>query len=153
MTDKPCSCGSSVGLLVAVCRSIRRHLAATMCEHKLHPGQEAVLRAVRSHDLASQTDLASQLGISSASMTGLLQRLESAGLVVRERKRDDRREVLISLTASGKAAAARADAAWQAFDREIRSVLSDTEVEQLRRLLHRLVGTLRPMCTGASGRS
>jgi MarR family transcriptional regulator, organic hydroperoxide resistance regulator len=48
-------------------------------------------------------ELAGRLSLESSTITPLVQRLETAGLVVRERQRDDERRVLVSLTGRGQA--------------------------------------------------
>lgn len=46
--------------------------------------------------------IAERISLSSATLTSIVDRLEEHGLVVRERSPDDKRQVLISLTAKGR---------------------------------------------------
>ena len=55
-------------------------------------------------------DLGARLFLDSGTLTPLLKRLETAGLVRRERSREDERTVLIHLTEAGRALKARAAA-------------------------------------------
>jgi DNA-binding MarR family transcriptional regulator len=60
--------------------------------------------------------------------------------VKRERNPDDRRAYVITLTARGKKAQARAEEAIDAHALEFFGQLSDAEQQQLRRLLEGLIG-------------
>ena len=53
-------------------------------------------------DPAPMSDLADALGISMAGATGVVDRLVHAGAVCRQRNEDDRRQVLVELTAQGR---------------------------------------------------
>lgn len=59
------------------------------------------------HDL-SVSEIGEHLFLDSATLTPLLKRLESAGLVTRLRSRDDERHVVVSLTSRGHALQAEA---------------------------------------------
>jgi DNA-binding MarR family transcriptional regulator len=63
-----------------------------------------------------------------ASVTGLLDGLERAGLIVRERGRQDRRLVLVSITDDGREVLARKREMWEACWRE---ALRDLPAEQV----------------------
>ncbi|WP_254425047.1 MarR family transcriptional regulator [Rhodanobacter sp. B04] len=56
----------------------------------------------------SVSEIGTRLFLDSATLTPLLKRLETSGLVARSRSREDERHVVISLTARGKALQAKA---------------------------------------------
>jgi DNA-binding MarR family transcriptional regulator len=87
---------------------------------------------------ASPTDLADDLGVSGAGMTGRLDGLERAGWVQRTSSPDDRRRVVVEITKSGAAVWRRAMALRGAQEEEMVGVLSDREKAQLNRLLKKL---------------
>ena len=70
--------------------------------------QYIVMLALWDHDNLMVKDLGARLGLDSGTMTPLLKRLESAGLVCRQRDARDERRVVISLSAKGSALAAQA---------------------------------------------
>jgi DNA-binding MarR family transcriptional regulator len=82
-------------------------------------------------------ELGRVLRLDSGTLSPLLKRLASAGLVSRDRRADDERSVLVSLTGAGRALEARArDIPFRAacgFD------LSVAEIDQLRTDLRRLI--------------
>jgi DNA-binding MarR family transcriptional regulator len=61
-------------------------------------------------DGVSVSDIGARLFLDSATLTPLLKRLESAGLVARARSQADERQVVVSLTAAGRALARQAAA-------------------------------------------
>jgi MarR family transcriptional regulator, organic hydroperoxide resistance regulator len=91
----------------------RRRLAA---QHGLTPTAIAVLAALepgtepRDGAAPSQRELAGRLGLSPATLTPVLDTLESAGEIRRERDRVDRRVVRLHWTAAGRARLAPAQA-------------------------------------------
>src|SRR5688572_17142915 len=65
--------------------------------------QYLVMLALWEHDRVSVSALGERVALDSGTLTPLLKRLESAGLVLRTRRADDERVVQISLTAAGRA--------------------------------------------------
>jgi DNA-binding MarR family transcriptional regulator len=66
--------------------------------------------------------------------------LERAGYVKRERNRDDRRAYVITLTLAGRKMQARAEEAVDAHAVHFFGRLSEPELQELHRLLARLSG-------------
>jgi MarR family transcriptional regulator, transcriptional regulator for hemolysin len=97
-----------------------------------------VLISLKSGQLASQRKLAEAVGIQGATLTHHLNAMESAGLVTRRRDPENRRLHLVELTPGGDALFFRLRDAAAAFDRRLRTGLSDGEVSQLEALLTRL---------------
>ena len=70
----------------------------------------------------------------------LLNELETAGGIVRERDPHDRRRHLVSITDAGREAVVHAQAARGTVEDEILGPLSDDERETLHRLVARALG-------------
>jgi MarR family transcriptional regulator for hemolysin len=103
-----------------------------------------VLLNLKASPQASQREIASAMGVSEATLTHHLNAMDAEGLVTRRRDPANRRVHLLELTEAGEAAFARLRNAAVGFDRRLRHGLTDTEIEQLQRLLDRLainVGT------------
>jgi MarR family transcriptional regulator, transcriptional regulator for hemolysin len=94
-----------------------------------------VLLAVKSGAGRTQSGIAERVGISGPTLIHHLDRLETAGLVVRTRDRANRRLQTITLTADGDALFFRLRDAAVAFDRRLHAGISDPEMSELRRLL------------------
>ncbi|MCL1635838.1 MarR family transcriptional regulator [Luteimonas sp. SX5] len=70
--------------------------------------QYLVMMVLWAGDGLTVSEIGERLLLDSATLTPLLKRLQAAGLVTRTRARDDERQVLIALTASGRALKAKA---------------------------------------------
>jgi DNA-binding MarR family transcriptional regulator len=77
--------------------------------HKLTYPQFVVMMALWKKDSVSVTELASNVGLSKPTMTPLLKRLELLNYINREFLLGDERKKCISLTASGKSLAIKAE--------------------------------------------
>ena len=108
-----------------------------------HFGVMTFLRQETEHgegDSLSQQAIGERLRIDRTTMVALIDDLERAGYVKRERNPDDRRAYVITLTPAGKRAQARAEEAVDAHALEFFGRLSEAERRELHRLLARLVG-------------
>jgi DNA-binding MarR family transcriptional regulator len=88
----------------------------------------------------SQQAIGEQLRIDRTTMVSLIDELERAGYVKRERNVEDRRAYVITLTAAGRKAQARAEEAVDAHALEFFGRLSEPERQELHELLERLIG-------------
>ena len=87
----------------------------------------------------SQQAIGERLRIDRTTMVSLIDDLERAGYLKRERNPDDRRAYVIALTAAGRKAQARAEEALDADAVQFFGKLPEAERQELNRLLMRLV--------------
>ena len=87
-------------LLVASSRSNQAMMARTR-EYGLMPGQPKVLEYVAENEGRLQRDIARACATDRATITGVLGRMEEAGLVTRTPKEGDRRALEVRLTGAG----------------------------------------------------
>jgi DNA-binding MarR family transcriptional regulator len=95
-------------LLVRVGAAVARHHRRLAARHGLTPTAAAVLAALDTGDAPSHRDLAARVGLGPATITPVLDRLEAAAEIRRERDPDDRRVVRVHRTAAGAARVAGA---------------------------------------------
>lgn len=88
----------------------------------------------------TQRELADRLSSDQPYVTLMVDDLEKQGLVQRKPHPDDRRAKLVELTASGRAAAARADAILDELPAELHGV-PDADLEAVLRVLGRISRT------------
>jgi len=94
-----------------------------------------VLDVLATHDGSSQQELAERLGINRTIMVKLVDRLEAAGWVTRERRPGDRRSYALTLTPAGRAALGRLREELSDRDARITASLSPAERTRLNELL------------------
>jgi MarR family transcriptional regulator, transcriptional regulator for hemolysin len=97
-----------------------------------------VLISLKSQRLPSQRELADAVGIREATLTHHLNAMDAQGLITRRRDPANRRVHVVELTEKGEAAFHRMRSAAAAFDRRLRSGVSETDVANLEDLLSRL---------------
>ena len=106
-----------------------------------HP-QYLVMLALWEQAPRSVKDLSSLLDLDPGTLSPLLKRLEAAGLVVRERDRNDERLLAVQLTDKGRALRDEAEAIPPSVVDRLGMSLDD--LESLRDGLHRLIEAARP---------
>lgn len=92
-----------------VLKSIRQVIRATDLHSRhvtrlagLTSSQLILLRVVRDHTLSTISELADTISLSQATLTSILDRLEAAGFVQRERSTQDKRKVQVRITEAGR---------------------------------------------------
>jgi DNA-binding MarR family transcriptional regulator len=97
-----------------------------------------VLTSLAEQGPASQADLGRRLWIDRSDLHTILNELEDAGQVARERDQTDRRRNVVVLTRAGRAALTRLDKRVDAAQDALLAPLSASERRELRRLLERV---------------
>jgi len=82
---------------------VERAMARSLEPHNLTSAQFAVLKVLGDADTLGCSEVGKRLSSPSSDVTRLLYRLESVGLVSRERDKDDRRIVYTKITGAGRA--------------------------------------------------
>lgn len=100
--------------------------------------QWLILTALKRGSHTMQRDIAAAIGIEGATLTHHLNRMETDGLVRRERVEGNRRTHVVTLTPAGEELFKRLLGAVIAFDQQLRAGLSDKDLDTIRRLLTRL---------------
>ena len=112
-------------LLPLVGAAVARHHRRLAARHGLTPTAAAVLAALDTGDAPSQRDLAARVGLSPSTITPVLDRLEAAAEVRRERDRVDRRVVRVHRTAAGAARLAGAATSGPGLPRPASAIEAD----------------------------
>jgi DNA-binding MarR family transcriptional regulator len=108
----------------------------------LTASQYNVLRILRGEGAPLPcAEIAGRMIAAVPALTGLIDRLEKARLIVRQRSADDRRVVYIAITERATALLARIDQPLDDLHRQLLGHLSRTELAQLSRLLEKARGT------------
>lgn len=119
---------------------VRRRFEAVLAETAITGQQYNVLRILRGAGTAGlpTLEIAERLIERAPGITRLIDRLETAGLVARERSTEDRRAVVCRATAKGLALLASLDAAVDEADEAALGMLSERERRELIRILDKI---------------
>lgn len=107
-------------------------------EFGLTPSQYNVLRILRGEGKPLPIlEIADRLIAAVPGITGLIDRLEGLGLVVRERSTEDRRVVFVAITTRGLDLLGKLDEPVEALHKRLVGHLSQAELKELIRLLEK----------------
>ena len=130
--------------LAKVCKAHRTHVGELLAEHGLHVGQEMVLVELWQDDGLRGGDLADRLGVEPPTITKMLRRLESCGLVERRSDPEDARSLRVYLTGRGKALEEPVSRCWERAEQTVLSGMNVRDRQTFRRLLDRVKSNLDP---------
>ncbi len=124
-------------------RQIGIHLAASMSPLGLQNPEAHLLSFLRSYAPAPIAELRRVFGLRKSTLTSVLDRLERRGLLVRSLHPTDRRSLLVSLTADGRAAAEKVQRPVEELEGSIRAAVSDEELRGFQRVLEAIAEVTR----------
>jgi DNA-binding MarR family transcriptional regulator len=98
------------------------------------------LRLLGFHGRRTMTKLAEEAGVAPATMTGIVEKLVTRGLLVRQRRTDDRRVVEVTLTPQGEVAFKDSVELHMRMARELLLALDEGEQEAMLMTLRKITG-------------
>jgi MarR family 2-MHQ and catechol resistance regulon transcriptional repressor len=120
-----------------------RAVACKVAEYDLTAPQFGVLEALHHLGPLSLGELAEKLLVTGGNVTYVMDRLESQGLVARERSGEDRRVIRAHLTSKGKATIEAVFPGHVEFLDSLAHALEPSEKDDLRELLKKLGKSMR----------
>ena len=136
-TPAPSAIHSSTALLGHLARISQAHSEASLEQVGLRPRQLVTLTLLRDAGPSTQQSLATALAIDRTNLVGLLNELETAGLLRRRRSEQDRRRHIVELTEAGAAKLGEAERALARAEAELLHGLDEQERQTLYELLQR----------------
>jgi DNA-binding MarR family transcriptional regulator len=131
--------GRAVAFLLA---QVGAHAAKQFAERlsalKLSPPHAGILRRLSNAPAISQRELASSLGMHASRLVGVMDEMESLGLVVREDNPEDRRIYSLRITSHGREALAEISKVAMKHNDAICAALTEEERTVLAQLLQRI---------------
>lgn len=97
--------------------------------------QVSVLFALEHNPDASLQDLGRALGLNNSAMTGLVQRMQTAGLIERRPSAKDARAAVLSITPSGQAVAQQAKPLLKQLNHTLEDGFTEQELDVVLRFL------------------
>ena len=112
----------------------------------LYPGQPKILEYLAEYGEHEQKDIATYREIEPATVGSILQRMETAGLIARRNRPDNRRSLYVSLTPKGEEMARTMRDVFAAAEAQVTAGLSEEERAALLRLLSKCVQNRKGNC-------
>jgi DNA-binding MarR family transcriptional regulator len=135
--------------LVQAARVHRTRAAVHLGRIGLHPGQEAVLKALAERDGQSMSELAAELAVQPPTVTKMISRLGAQGLLTRQTSSADGRLARVYLTDTGRERADAVDAVWKRVEKEALAGLDEKDRKRLKKLLRQIEKNLLPSSAAA----
>ncbi|MBO9517675.1 MAG: winged helix-turn-helix transcriptional regulator [Porphyrobacter sp.] len=133
----------SVGPRVRLLRNaLSARSIAVSAPHGLPTGSLTVLALIAANPGSSQSALAKRSGLNKSALVGIVDQLETRGLVERGRVANDRRRYQVSVTAEGERTMQTLFAAVNAEEDSIRGALGVRDMATLLGLLDRAIESL-----------
>lgn len=89
------------GIMSVIMRNFLKQQMSKFYQMKITIPQFAILNFLKTEGEHKMTDMAKFMNVSTAAITGIIDRLAKSGYVVRRHNPDDRRVIRVSLTAKG----------------------------------------------------
>ncbi|MBN2688705.1 MAG: MarR family transcriptional regulator [Deltaproteobacteria bacterium] len=100
--------------------------------------QGMVIRFLYDDDRLTSSELGKKTGLDSATLTGILDRLEAGGFVERRQNPDDRRSIRIHLTEKGRSTGVKVAQLMEEGNAEFLREFNESEEVALRSLLNKI---------------
>jgi DNA-binding MarR family transcriptional regulator len=140
---KPAVAEQSIGYLFRYgYRAFARAISIELQPFEISSGQWSVLRVLWETEGLSQVELAENMRVEKASLTGMLDVMERRGLISRTRNTEDRRKVNIHLTPRARALKDKLLPYRAKINRKATRGMTPEEVETLLRLLTQVIRNL-----------
>ena len=136
----------SSALLDHLARLMRLRAESALGPLGLRPRHLVVLTVLRDHGSPTQQALGEALRTDRTNLIGLLNELETDGLILRRRSSEDRRRHIVELSPRGESELCDAYDGLRQIDDDLLSALSVKERAVLYELLVRAVGANTPPC-------
>ena len=128
-----------IGFLLTQLGSLAtENFAAKTRDLGITPPEAGVMRILGRQSGVNQRELSEKLGVAQSRVVVLIDSLESAGLIVRERSAIDRRSQVLHVTEAGRMLLASLRTAAEMQEAELAEGLSEADRDQLYELLLKL---------------
>ena len=139
------SAGSRTGFMLTILgERFSRHIRAVLAGHDLQPRQLRILDLLAARGSVGQRELAELMDIDHSVLVNLLNPLETARLIKRERDTTDRRRHVVSIASAGERRLAQADQAFRDAEDAFFARLTPADRDQLHTLLSHLREDTKP---------
>ena len=116
----------------------QKKMIARLSEIGLTSGQPKILDFLNQHNGCMQKELAFGCQIEQATLTGILERMEEKGLIIRKTKEKNRRSSYVFFTDKGMEYAAKVNCIFKEVEDEVLMGLSEEDKKDLTRIFTKI---------------
>ncbi len=122
---------------------LTQHLKETGLDEHLLPGMGGILFVLFEEDNLNFREVTRRAGIAASTLTGMVRRMEQAGLLTREADEEDRRSFRLRLTRRANALRERCFAVSDQLEAELNAGIPTAQQQLLRRLMTQVSGNIQ----------
>ncbi|MGI6649076.1 MAG: MarR family winged helix-turn-helix transcriptional regulator [Bacillota bacterium] len=115
--------------------AVHQLFKSDLAPYGVTPGQYGVLRCLWDEDCQTARQLAERLALDGSTMTGVLDRMEQRGLIVKQTDPRDRRALQIQLTQKGRDLKVPLEEVIEKANQKVLEGLEPERIEALKQLL------------------
>lgn len=129
-------------LFTRTAAKMRKDYSDALREVDIYVGQDHLLWQLWNQDGITQTELCERLGCEPPTLTNMVKKLESYGLLTRKKDAIDARVTRVFLTEEGRQIRTPIDDIWEKHQEKMLKGISTEELIILKRLLHQIDANL-----------
>lgn len=134
---------TSISNLIIQISKLRRNKSnALLSDAEIHSGQDALLYYLSLEDGQTVSSLVEKLSIQHGTISGMIERMETTGVIKKEKHETDKRTSRVYLTKKGQDALTKIAVVWKTMEAKTIKGLSRAEENILRELLQRVLKNL-----------
>jgi len=128
--------------LINLLKAHRTIIAERLSELNLYPGQDGLLYHLSQNDGLTMTELVEKLKIKHPTLFVMVDRMETTGLLKKNKDKIDKRTSRIFLTTKGKRQISELSRIWQSIEAQLLKGFSKEEISTVKTILGRLTNNL-----------
>ena len=129
-------------LLIKLLKAHRAMIADRLSEINLYPGQDGLLYHLSRNDGLTMTELVEKLKIKHPTLFTMVNRMEAAGLIKKDKDKTDKRASRIFLTKKGEKQISELSHIWQQIEKQLLKGFSKEETDTAKTVLGKLIKNL-----------
>lgn len=129
-------------LLIILLKAHRTTLADKLSELNLYPGQDGLLYHLSQNNGLTMTELIEKLKIKHPTLFTMVDRMEAAGMIKKDKDKTDRRTSRIFLTNKGRKQVGKLSQVWQDMETQLLKGLNKDEIITAKTVLVKLINNL-----------
>ncbi len=129
-------------LLIRLLKAHRAIIAVKLSELSLYPGQDGLLYHLSQNDGLSMSELVEKLNIKHPTLFTMVDRMETTGLIKKEKDKADKRASRIFLTSKGKKQVGQLSNIWQDIEKHLLKGFTEEEKNIAKTVISKLINNL-----------
>lgn len=129
-------------LLIRLLKAHRAVISERLAPLNLYPGQDGLLYQLSQNNGLTMTELVEKLQIKHPTLFTMVNRMETVGLIIKEKDKIDKRTSRIFLTNEGKKQISELSRVWQDLEKQLSKGFNEEEMTTVKTILHHLIKNL-----------